>query len=333
MSALGIERTARLGRALSARRYRGALEERRRRLGDHLAGLRREREAAGRGGALSLEMHDGWGRDESRTLPHLERVLEEMDAVVEERGGQRHPFHGKPFLFDILPDRAWERYPSILDFVTTPEVLEPVAEHCGFVPCLSGDTPPGVRLMESTTRYDPQPEGPWRSSQLWHTDYHSFPTVYVAVAVREIGPEDGALHFLGESASRRVAKELDYNRWRSSHNVSDDDVAEQVDPSEVNTFTGPRGTVLLIDSSRCFHFGSRNPRNPRYQLQYAYISPVRNDFGDLVRTQAAYPIGEADPLSRRLALDREYWCQDDAVRQAAAARRSRFARAVLPRSL
>jgi hypothetical protein len=240
-----------------------------------------------------------------------------MDTVIEERGGRRHPFHGKPFLFDILPERAWERYRSILDFVTTPDVLEPVARHCGFVPCLSGDTPPGVRLMESTTRFDPQAAGPWRSSQLWHTDYHSFPTVYVIVAVREIGPEDGPLHFLGQSVSRRVSEALRYNRRGSSHNVSDEQIADHIDPSEVKTFTGPPGTVLLIDSSRCFHFGSRNPRTPRYQLQYAYISPVRNDFGDLVRPQAAYPVSETDALSRRLALDREFSGEGVSIRPGA----------------
>jgi hypothetical protein len=305
MALLGVERTARLGRSLSSRRFRASLEGRRRNLKRHLGELRAEREATGRGDSPTLEMRDGWARDDSRSLPHLERVIEEMNSVIQERGGRRWPFHGKPFLFDILPERAWERYGSILDYATTPEVLEPVARHCGFVPCLSGDTPPGVRLMESTTRFDPQAAGPWRSSQLWHTDYHSFPTVYLIVAIREIGSEDGALHFVGEATSRRVAAEVGYSRRGSSHHVSDEEFASHVDPSEWLTFTGPPGSVLIIDSSRCFHFGSRNPRNPRYQLQYAYISPVRNDFGDLVRPQATYPHRDDDSFSRRLALDRE----------------------------
>jgi hypothetical protein len=103
-----------------------------------------------------------------------------------------------------------------------------------------------------------------------------------------------------------VAKALRYNRRGSSHRVSDEEFAEHVHPSETITFTGPPGSVMFIDSSRCFHFGSRNPRRPRYQLQYAYISPVRNDFGDLVREQAEYPVTPEDPLSRRLAFDREF---------------------------
>jgi hypothetical protein len=306
MRLLGVERTARLGRSWNARRFGPSLEARRRNLNRHLDELRRERDAGGGGAAPQIVLRDGWARDDSHSLPHLDRVIDEMNSVIDERGGREWPFHGKPFLYDILPERAWERYASILDFVTTPAVLEPIARHCGFVPCLSGDTPPGVRLMESSTRFDPQAQGPWRSSQLWHTDYHSFPTVYVIVAVRKIGPEDGALHFVGEEASGRAAKALRYNRRGSSHTVSDEEFAEHVDPSETITFTGPPGSVMFIDSSRCFHFGSRNPRRPRYQLQYAYISPVRNDFGDLVRDQAEYPVTSEDPLSRRLALDRGF---------------------------
>ena len=50
-------------------------------------------------------------------------------------------------------------------------------------------------------------------------------------------------------------------------------------------FVAPAGTVMFLDSGRCSHFGSRKPANPRYQLQYAYVSPIRNDFSDLIRPQ------------------------------------------------
>ena len=55
--------------------------------------------------------------------------------------------------------------------------------------------------MESSTDHDPTPEV-WRRSQFWHIDYHATPTIYVIVAVRDIGPDDGPLHFLGAAASR-----------------------------------------------------------------------------------------------------------------------------------
>src|SRR5688572_3543005 len=107
MGLLGVERTARLGRSVNPRRFRQSLEQRRRRLDSHLEELRRERSEAGRGRLEVAELTDGWARDDSHSLPGLDRVIEEMNAVIEERGGRKWEFHGKPFLFDILPERAW----------------------------------------------------------------------------------------------------------------------------------------------------------------------------------------------------------------------------------
>lgn len=304
MRGLGIDRTSRMARARNRRRWGRQLRHRRACLERHLAELARERRDDGRDGG-SLELRDGWALDDSGSLPHLGGLLKEMEGVIEERGLRPWEAHGKPFLKDILPERSWERYASILDFACSPEVLEPMARHAGFVPHLSGSLPPGVRLMESSTKFDPQPDGPWRSSQLWHIDYHSDPTIYLIVALRDIGPDDGPLHYLGEAASGRVSENLDYRSRGAPYRVTDEIMKSCCEPSEVKRFTARAGTVLLLDSSRCFHFGSRRPASPRYQMQYAYVSPVRNDFSELLRPQAHYSSAAGDALSRRLALDRE----------------------------
>ena len=299
MRLLGIERTSRLGRAYNRRRGRESLRRREEALEGHLAMLDGHRDGG-------RELEDGYAVDRSRSLPHLDRLLEEMELVISERGGRRLEDYGKPFLQNILPEHAEESYPSILDFITSPEVLAPVARHTGFVPCLSGALPRGVRLMESSTKFDPQPDGPWRSSQLWHIDYHSTPTIYVIVALREIAPGDGPLHFLGESASRRAAEALRYGARGEPYRVTDDRIDPLIDADEVKRFTGPAGSVLVIDSSRCFHFGSRRPANARYHMQYAYISPVRNDFTRLLRAERRHPTSADDPTARRLALERDF---------------------------
>lgn len=304
MGAIGIDLTTRLARARNRRRWEPRLRYRQRNLERHLAELGEERRDAGRPGT-SIRIEDGWARDDSRSLPHMRQLLDEMNAVIDERGLRPWPDYGKPFLKDILPERSWERYASILDFASSPQVLEPMARAVGFVPNLSGSVPPGFRLMESSTRYDPQPDGPWRSSQLWHIDYHAYPLIYVIVAVRDIGPEDGPLHFIGKRASRRVAEELGYGSRRAPYRVTDEVMNAHVEPSEVRRFVAPAGTVMFIESSSCFHFGSRRPASPRYQLQYAYLSSVRNDFSDLIRPQLEFGVEPDAPLSRRLALDRD----------------------------
>ena len=163
--------------------------------------------------------------------------------------------------------------------------------------------PEGVRLMESRTDFDPQADGPWRGSQLYRLDYHSSPTVYVIVAVRDIDPDDGPLHFLGKAASQRVAEAIGYGRRGVPYRLTDEVVYEHVDPAEVHTFAAKAGTVLFIESSACMHFGSRKPAKPRYQFQYSFTSPVRNDFMELWRPRRIYPSRPDDSQLRRIVLN------------------------------
>ena len=300
MGLLGLTRTCRIARRYNGRRY-GAYERQRiAAVGAHLEML-----AAARAADEPLRTEDGWLIDSSQSLPHLDRAIADMEEVIDERGGQRWEDVRKIFLQNILAPGDHLRYESLLDFVTSPEVLEPVTGLAGFVPHLSEAQPRGVRLMESSTDHDPTPEV-WRRSQFWHIDYHVMPTIYVIVAVRDIGPDDGPLHFLGAATSRRVADALGYGERGAPYRAVDERVDGLIDPGEVQRFVAPKGTVLIIDSSRCFHYGSRNPRNRRYHLQYAYVSPVRNDFGDVLRQGLDYPSDPSDPPYRRLALDRTY---------------------------
>lgn len=294
MRRLGQRRTKALARNLN-RHGRGALAVRRQAYEERFDELLNV--------AATLAMHDGFAIDDSRSLPHLDALLSEGEALIERYGGRKWE-HEKPFLQNINPESAIDERASLLDFATSPEVVGTVTPCFGYVPPLSGLLPRGVRLMESSTTFDPDAGGPWRESQIFHLDYHSTPTVYVVVALRDIAPDDGPLHFLGRAASRRVAEALRYGSRGVPYRLTDADVLALVDESEVHTFAAPAGTVLFLESSACLHFGSRRPAKPRYQMQYAFVSPVRNDFLELWRPQRVYPIAPDDPPLRRLVLDR-----------------------------
>ena len=133
------------------------------------------------------------------TLPHLQQLLKDSAEIIENRGQKPTDDFGKPFLLSIMKQDDIDRYPSVLDFATSSHIVSTVAKECGFIPPLGNSMPPGVRLMESSTKFDPQPNGPWRSSQLWHLDYHSSPTIYVVVALRDITPDMGPLVFMSRS--------------------------------------------------------------------------------------------------------------------------------------
>ena len=300
MRRLGTRTTQRLARATLGRRGRREVAFRR-----SIYMERFEELLAGNGGvpAEPIVLNDGFAIDRSRALPHLEEAMAAGAALIEEYGGRRWE-HEKPYLQNINPEEAIERYPALIDFIASSEMLAAVAPTFGYIPPLATLLPRGVRLMESSTRFDPQADGPFRESQLYHLDYHHSPTLYVVLVLRDIGPEDGALHFLGAAASARVAEEVGYGKRGVPYRLEDDTVNAIVDPDEVHVFAEPAGTVLWIDSSACFHFGSRRPANDRYQLQYGFVSPVRNDFLSVYRRQRVYETSPEDPALRRLVLDR-----------------------------
>jgi hypothetical protein len=286
---LGLRTTTALGRAFNAADRR------------HIAPRRRFFEEH-RDGAGRDQLQDGFALDESRTLPHLDALLAAGEELIEQFAGGRYEFT-KPYLQDISPESAMDTHPALLDFVTSPEVVWTAAPEFGYVPLLPATLPEGVRLMESRTDFDPQADGPWRGSQLYHLDYHSSPTVYVIVAVRDIDPDDGPLHFLGKAASQRVADAIGYGRRGVPYRLTDEVVYEHVDPAEVHTFAAKAGTVLFLESSACMHFGSRRPAKPRYQFQYSFTSPVRNDFMELWRPRRIYPSRPDDSQLRRIVLN------------------------------
>ena len=152
-----------------------------------------------------IQIKDGWAIDDSLTLPHMQAVLEQGGEIVRERGGKKHSDSQQPFLRSLLFPGDLEKYPAILDFILSSEMLAIAAHHLGTVPVLSKTLPPGVRFMESNMALDPDAAGPFRQSQLYHLDIHDTPLVYVLLAVDDITEESGPWNFLSASTSARAA--------------------------------------------------------------------------------------------------------------------------------
>jgi len=273
----GGSRLMRTAKAHNRLRYRARDREHRTAYAHHWEELILDHNG-GRPLGRRLEMKDGWLRDDSHSLPHLDALLEQTDAIIRERGGQKHSDIQQPFLRSLLFPGDLEKYPAFLDFILSAEVLDAAARHLGTVPVLSRTRPPGVRFMESNAALDPGTGGPFRESQLYHLDLHDSPLVYVLVLARDTPIEAGPWHFLPAGASARAVQALDYRKPGSAYRVTNERMHTAVPEDETVVFSGRRGDVLFIDSSTCFHYGSRNATIPRFQVMYALTSPCRTDF-------------------------------------------------------
>jgi hypothetical protein len=303
MSRFGIANTMRVARIANRIRFREQDQRRRELYRNQLQGLLEENGAPTR---PTLQINDGWVIDTSLSLPHLDRVLEDSEKIIAERSGTRPSLEDtyRSYFQDLWNDEDAEKYPSVMDFATSSDLIATVADHIQCIPALSTTLPPGIRFVESNAAYDVQPDKP-KDSQLYHIDYYSRPNVYVIVLLRDTTPENGPWTFFPASVSQKAAKSLGYWGKKRGYRVSDEEVYSVADRKDAIEFCYPRGTVLFTDSSACFHYGSRNSIKPRFQLMIGYTGACRTDFSDVLLAHRAFPIRPADSRLRKLVLSKD----------------------------
>ena len=303
MRRLGIANTMRLARTLNGLRHRREVAYRKVQYRDHFAELIRANGAPAR---PIPQMNDGWVLDHTLSLPNLPRLFDDAKAIIAERGGMKRKKPGayRSFFQNILEPGDLERYPSLLDFALSSEVLSVVSNYLQCIPALATNLPGGVRFAESSIAYDDHPEI-LKDSQLIHIDYFSKPAVYVIVLLHDVTLEHGPFCFLPASVSQRAAAALNYWERGKPHRLSDDEVYAVVDRDTFIPMTLPRGTVLFLDPSACFHFGSRNCVQTRYQLMYAYGTACRTDLNEFVTKRHVYPERSGDSRLAKMVLGSE----------------------------
>jgi len=304
MSIFGVNNTMAVARAYNRLRFGQFHEYRLRNYREHFSELIEEN---GKPVAPVNEMKDGWVIDTSGNLPYLEELIRESEEIISELGGIRHESRWRPFFQDLIREEHFARFPSILNFATSSDVLSTICSYLGLIPVLSYSKPYGVRLVESWKKFDSTPDAPPRDSQLFHLDFHDAPMAYAIVLLRDVTMKRGPFCFLPASASKKAYDSLgDYHSKKGGHRVTDERMYSHVSESELIKMCYPAGTVLFLDNSACFHYGSRDAIEPRHLMMFAYVSPCRTDFGDIVLKQMRFPASKGDSRLRRMLIDREY---------------------------
>jgi hypothetical protein len=171
----------------------------------------------------------------------------------------------------LLPASATDLDSPYMRFALGEDVVGPIADYLGLVPVLS----------EIDIWYSIHGPKSLRSSQLWHLDHADITQVKVWLHLGDIGPSSGPLTALDASSSDALADRIDYD-LDTGYRVDDARVDEFVEGTKPVQFEGPTGTVDFIDTSRCFHFGSRlEPDAPPRRIFYAhYLTPYAFKFRD-----------------------------------------------------
>jgi hypothetical protein len=111
------------------------------------------------------------------------------------------------------------------------------------------------------------------ASQNWHVDFDDKHLLKAFVYLTDVGSEQGPFEYVpgsqpsGRHHSVRPWVPMGYGR------VPDEDVAREVPAEEIATFTGPKGTLILCNTSG-LHRGGFATAGPRVLATATYCSPA-----------------------------------------------------------
>lgn len=185
----------------------------------------------------------------------LGRLLEEWRTVKAQRSRSTNPAAeprstGKEFFEEMLSETDLHSFPSFLDAAIDEGVLASVTHALGMVPHLES-----IDVLASQHNADTL-----TSSQLWHYDVNDERIVKLFIYLEDCDARHGPFTFISADRSQQVAGSV-------GHYVQDDHIATHVPREQWRAVEGPAGTAFLIDTGRCYHFGSRSKLT-----RYAYVA-------------------------------------------------------------
>ena len=228
---------------------------------------RRERAAdeLSRHAAVHVEREKGYVVCPAGTIPGLSDVVEYAhqtlaSADLMEIQANAH----KSFLLRLVTKHTLTLDTPLLRFALRDDILGTAARYLGMVPILQFANV----LYSSHTADEPA------KSQLYHCDSDEAEQMKLFILCEEVTPDTGPLTFLRADQSQSIRDRVQY---RYKERLSDDVVRQSADgPVEEIALTGPAETAAFLDTSRCFHYGSRftDASARRLVVMLQYITPL-----------------------------------------------------------
>jgi hypothetical protein len=169
---------------------------------------------------------------------------------------------GKPFMTPILNGELLTRDSPLVRFALREDVLSAVARYLRVAPVLSSID---VYYSRSVDRE-------LMSSQLLHCDGDDTRQIKIFVLCTPVDEASGPLMIMDADRSEELRRRLGYE-YRNR--VTDEEARAALGGLELTAVTGEAGTTCFVDTSRCFHYGSRVEADDRARLVaiVQYITP------------------------------------------------------------
>jgi hypothetical protein len=162
-----------------------------------------------------------------------------------------------------LPD-IFDTNSQTFNFLTNKYLINTVSNYLGCIPLLT----------YSSIWYSENQESLKGSPQEYHLDHEDYIQVKGFLYLEDIDENNGAMNLFSKEISNKVAKNLNYNTSPDRKRVGDEVFSEY--ENEKVICNGKKGTLYLVDTSKCFHCGARKSLNSRLLLTFQFITPWAN---------------------------------------------------------
>jgi hypothetical protein len=241
---------------------------------------------AGTKPTIVIDKKEGYAFTSPQQLPELGPAIAEARAIYQEaadkqaldrvEGGTSR----KAFMMQAAEGAAMSRYTDIMRAAVARPLIDAVSDYLGEVPILGN-----ITIMVSV------PNESQVGSQLYHLDFADEKQVKLFIYVDEVTKDNGPFTFSPIGVTNELVKTYKYDRGR----LTIDQVEKAVGPGKEIQVTGPGGTALLCDTSRCLHYGSNRNKTTRIVLLIQYVAHAVPE-----QPPAVWPI---DEIARKIQLD------------------------------
>ncbi|NEO69199.1 hypothetical protein [Moorena sp. SIO3H5] len=165
------------------------------------------------------------------------------------------------YLRGLHPDKS-KLTESLVKLACDRTLVSIVTKYLGILPIING-----VKLL-----YSPNKKLYEGGAQFFHLDPEGVRQIKLYIYVEDVTEESGPLTLIPAQESEKIYRSYQGGR------LTDEWVSRFIDPQHFYSITGASGTMIFADTSRCFHFGSRPGKNPRFVIILQYISPFAINF-------------------------------------------------------
>ena len=209
------------------------------------------------GSLVSREGYVFIGANNIKCQQEVVSACEKILKLYKNNERERPQVRGKKHMFNILDDDSIQDHPEILDFILSEPITTLAIKYLKRVPKLAS-----VKLF-----YTPQSNSVV-SSQLFHLDEVDSKQLKFFINMTDVKLANGPLTFIDLGDSAKVKRHNNHISGR----LQDTEVFAVVDQDRFISHTGKKGSLLGVDTSRCFHFGSRAVGGERLMLIFNFTT-------------------------------------------------------------